>query len=302
MENVGIIDLGSNTFHLLIAKIISPQAFEVLYKEAYFVKLAAEGIEKIGDTPFRRGIERMRLFAGKCKDFNVSEIRAIGTAALRRAENAHLFLQQVYQETGIVVTVISGDEEAQLIAKGVELAIPFIREKVLIMDIGGGSVEFIILENGRIQWAKSYPIGIAILFRYFHNSDPISEEETIKLTDFLNESLADLLILLSEQPIYHLVGASGTFDVVEDLLSDISIKNKYATTISVAEVIPVLDEIIKKSLSERLAYQEIPETRAEMIVAAMVLIKFILKKGPFQWLTYSSFAMKEGILRQLMKG
>lgn len=302
MKNVGIIDLGSNTFHLLIAKIISPQAFEVLYKEAYFVKLAAEGIEKIGDTPFRKGIERMRHFAGKCQDFNVSEIKAIGTAALRRAENAHLFIQQVYQETGIVVTVISGDEEAQLIAKGVELAIPFIREKVLIMDIGGGSVEFIICENGHIQWAKSYPIGIAILFRYFHNSDPISEEETLKLTDFLNESLADLFILLLEQPIYHLVGASGTFDVVEDLLSDISIKNKYATTISVADVIPVLDEIIKKSLSERLAYQEIPETRAEMIVAAMVLIKFILKKGPFQLLTYSSFAMKEGILRQLMKG
>jgi exopolyphosphatase/guanosine-5'-triphosphate,3'-diphosphate pyrophosphatase len=302
MKNVGIIDLGSNTFHLLIAKIISPQGFEVLYKEAYFVKLAAEGIEKIGETPFRMGIERMCLFAEKCRDFKVTEIKAMGTAALRRAENAQHFIQQVYEQTGIEVSVISGDEEAKLISEGVELAIPFIKEKVLIMDIGGGSVEFIIYENGLIRWAKSYPIGIAILFRIFHHTDPISEEEITSLIDFLRETLADLLMLLREQPIYHLVGASGTFDVVEELLSDISVKNKYATTIAVADVIPVLDKIIKKSLSERLSHREITETRAEMIVAAMVLIKFILQAGHFNWLTYSSFAMKEGILRQLMKG
>ena len=298
MNNIGIIDLGSNTFHLLIAKVTSPQ----VYKEAFFVKLASEGIEKIGDKPFQKGIEIMVHFAEKCKYFQVSEIKAMGTATLRRAENASYFIQQVFEKTGIDVAVISGDEEALLIAGGVHLAIPFIEEKVLIMDIGGGSVEFIISEGETIYWSKSFPIGISILYNYFHKKDPISEEEIVKLTQFLDESLVDLMDVLRVHKVDHLVGASGTFDVLEDFLSDVSIKNKHATTVSVAHVFPVLDEIIKKSLAQRLEYKEIPETRAEMIVAAMVLIKFILTEGKFSSLTYSSFAMKEGILRKFMKG
>lgn len=302
MNTIGIIDLGSNTFHLLIAKVTSPQAFEEVYKEAFFVKLASEGIEKIGEKPFHKGIEIMVHFVEKCREYKVSEIKAIGTATLRRAENAPFFIQQVYEKTGIEVVVISGDEEALLIAEGVHLAIPFIKEKVLIMDIGGGSVEFIISEGETIYWSKSFPIGISILYHYFHKKDPISEEEIVKLTEFIEESLVDLMAILSVHPVNHLVGASGTFDVLDDFLSDISVKNKYATTVSVAHVFPVLDEIIKKSLAQRLEYKEIPETRAEMIVAAMVLIKFVLIAGKFSSLTYSSFAMKEGILRQCMKG
>lgn len=300
MNTIGIIDLGSNTFHLLIAKVTSPQEFEEVYKEAFFVKLASEGIEKIGDKPFQKGIEIIVRFAEKCKDFNVSEIKAIGTATLRRAENAPFFMQQVYEKTGIEVIVISGDEEALLIASGVHLAIPFIKEKVLIMDIGGGSVEFIISEGETIYWSKSFPLGISILYNYFHKEDPISEEELVKLTQFLDKSLVDLMDILKVHKVNHLVGASGTFDVLEDFLSDRSIKNKHATTVSVDHVFPVLDEIIKKSLSQRLEYKEIPETRAEMIVAAMVLIKFVLTAGNFSSLTYSSFAMKEGILRKFM--
>ena len=302
MNTIGIIDLGSNTFHLLIAKVTSPQAFEEVYKEAFFVKLASDGIEKIGDKPFQKGIEIMVHFAEKCKDFQVSEIKAMGTATLRRAENAPYFIQQVYKKTGIEVAVISGDEDALLIAGGVHLAIPFIKEKVLIMDIGGGSVEFIISEGDTIFWSKSFPLGISILYNYFHKKDPISEEEIDKLIRFLDESLVDLMDILRVHNVNHLVGASGTFDVLEDFLSDMSIKNKHATTVSVAHVFPILDEIIKKSLAERLEYKEIPETRAEMIVAAMVLIKFILTAGNFSSLTYSSFAMKEGILRKFMKG
>ena len=290
MNTIGIIDLGSNTFHLLIAKVTSPQEFEEVYKEAFFVKLASEGIEKIGDKPFQKGIEIMVHFAEKCKDFQVSEIKAMGTATLRRAENASYFIQQVYEKTGIEVAVISGDEEALLIAGGVHLAIPFIKEKVLIMDIGGGSVEFIISEGETIYCSESFPLGISILYNYF------------QLTRFLDESLVDLMAILRVHNVNHLVGASGTFDVLEDFLSDVSIKNKHATTVSVAHVFPVLDEIIKKSLAQRLEYKEIPETRAEMIVAAMVLIKFILTEGKFSSLTYSSFAMKEGILRKFMKG
>ena len=302
MINVGVIDLGSNTFHLLIAKIISPNTFEELYKEAHFVKLASEGIEKIGETPFQNGIEIMNLFAQKCKDFKVSQIKAIGTAALRSADNAQLFVQQVFNKTGIKVQIITGDEEAKLIAEGVGLAIPFIEERVLIMDVGGGSVEFILSENGHILWAKSFPVGIAILYRYFHKTDPISEGEIGNLREFLSSSLVDLADALKKYPVNHLVGASGTFDVLEDFLSEVSIKNKSASTVEVKYVMPLIYEIVHKSINERKQYKEIPDTRVEMIVAALILIEYVLVRGHFNKLTFSSYAMKEGILKQMMAG
>lgn len=300
MKNIGVIDLGSNTFHLLIAKIISPQEFEELYKEAHFVKLASEGIEKIGNTPFKKGIEIMILFAEKCKEFKVSQIKAIGTAALRRAENAQLFIQQVFYHTGIDVQIISGEDEAKLIAEGVGLAIPFIEDRVLIMDVGGGSVEFILREKGHILWAKSFPIGIAILYRYFHKSEPISEEEVEKLRSHLSSSLIDLGDVLKSHPVTHLVGASGTFDVLEDFLSEVSVNNKFASTVEVKHVMPLIEEIVHKSIHERKQYKEIPDTRVEMIVAALILIEYVLILGNFNKLTFSSYAMKEGILRQMM--
>lgn len=300
MKNIGVIDLGSNTFHLLIAKIISPQEFEELYKEAHFVKLASEGIEKIGDTPFMKGIEIMILFAEKCKEFKVSQIKAIGTAALRRAENAELFIQQVFDHTGIDVQIISGEDEAKLIAEGVGLAIPFIEDRVLIMDVGGGSVEFILREKGHILWAKSFPIGIAILYRYFHKSEPISEEEVEKLRSHLNSSLIDLGDVIKSHPVTHLVGASGTFDVLEDFLSEVSVNNKFASTVEVKHVMPLIEEIVHKSIHERKQYKQIPDTRVEMIVAALILIEYVLILGNFNKLTFSSYAMKEGILRQMM--
>lgn len=300
MKNIGVIDLGSNTFHLLIAKIISPQEFEELYKEAHFVKLASEGIEKIGNTPFKKGIEIMILFAEKCKEFKVSQIKAIGTAALRRAENAQLFIQQVFYHTGIDVQIISGEDEAKLIAEGVGLAIPFIEDRVLIMDVGGGSVEFILREKGHILWAKSFPIGIAILYRYFHKSEPISEEEVEKLRSHLSSSLIDLGDVLKSHPVTHLVGASGTFDVLEDFLSEVSVNNKFASTVEVKHVMPLIEEIVHKSIHERKQYKQIPDTRVEMIVAALILIEYVLILGNFNKLTFSSYAMKEGILRQMM--
>ncbi|MEY3322535.1 MAG: hypothetical protein RLZZ417_2118 [Bacteroidota bacterium] len=300
MKNIGVIDLGSNTFHLLIAKIISPQEFEELYKEAYFVKLASEGIEKIGDTPFQKGIEIMDLFSQKCIDYKVSHIKAIGTAALRRAENAQLFVQRVFDKTGIKVQIISGDDEAKLIAEGVGLAIPFIEERVVIMDVGGGSVEFILSENGQILWAKSFPVGIAILYRYFHKTEPISAEEMDKLKAFLSTSLIDLADALKNYPVTHLVGASGTFDVLEDFLSEVSVKNKFASTVEVKYVMPLINEIVHKSINERKQYKEIPDTRVEMIVAALILIEYVLLLGNFNKLTFSSYAMKEGILKQMM--
>jgi len=302
MDRVGVIDLGSNTFHLLIAREVSGLDFETLHKEAFFVKLASEGIGYIGKEPWRRGLEVMDTFAARCRTFEVGRIRALGTAALRQAENAASFLEAVKERTGIQVSVISGEEEAALIALGVHKAIAHVSERVLIMDIGGGSVEFILTEKEQTLWAKSFPIGIAILFRHFHGADPMSGKEVEALTRFLDDSLGELEKLLQVFPTRHLVGASGTFDVLENILSHALERHPHASTVKAELVFPVIADIVQKTLQERLDTQHIPETRVEMIVSALLLIRVVLGMGNFQQLTFSAYAMKEGILRQMIRG
>ncbi|NJK83906.1 MAG: hypothetical protein HC912_08960 [Saprospiraceae bacterium] len=152
MNRYAVIDLGTNTFHLLIVE----QNRQKLYQERQFVKLAENGIEHISAAPFQRGIETMLHFHRVLKKFDVQQVQAFGTAALRTAHNGSAFIEEVEEATGIEIQLISGEREAALIQKGVAQAIPATDAHSLIMDIGGGSVEFILANQHEVFWAQSF--------------------------------------------------------------------------------------------------------------------------------------------------
>ena len=187
-----------------------------------------------------------------------------------------------------------------MIYKGTILAVPFKRQNYLIMDIGGGSVEFIIANQDQILWAQSFPIGVAVLFKKFHHSNPIKPDEINDLQAFLKRVLTPLYQALSQFPTVTLVGASGTFDVLEFVLAkDQPYKNH--AFVSVKDFAPLYQTLIKSTEAERYAMKEVPDTRADMIVVAIVLIEFILKKVGIEEIVVSNFALKEGVLSELMK-
>ena len=107
----------------------------------------------------------------------IKKVKAIGTAALRTASNGQEFIDTVKKKYNISIELIDGNREAELIYKGVILAIPFQEKNYLLMDIGGGSVEFIIANKNKVLWAKSFPIGVAVLYKRFQHSEPILPEE-----------------------------------------------------------------------------------------------------------------------------
>ena len=164
MKKYGVIDLGTNTFHLLIIETDDTDAFREIYREQHFVKLAEDGIGTIGAAPYARALKVMQDFEEVLDKQQVSGLCAFGTAALRTARNGQAFIEEVKTLTGIEVELITGDREAELIHKGVLQAVPFSSECWLIMDIGGGSVEFIIADKNEMYWAQSFPIGVAVLF------------------------------------------------------------------------------------------------------------------------------------------
>ncbi len=299
-RRLGVIDLGTNTFHLLIAELTAGDRIEEIYRERIYVKLAEDGIGHIGPAPFGRGMTALRHFRSVLDDHGVAEPRAFGTAALRTAGNGTEFVRTAEREAGIVIQLIPGEEEARLITRGVLHAIPPTEGRILIMDIGGGSTEFIIAGPEGVFWKQSFPVGVSVLHRNFHHSDPISEAEIRNLELFLTDQLAPLRERLAEYPTHHLVGAAGTFDVLAELLRDpLAPDHPHSHALDPTGFSPLYFEILSSTLGERLAMPGIPEQRADMIVVAMILLRFVLELAGIDRITVSEYAMKEGILLEM---
>lgn len=297
-----VIDLGTNTFHLLIAE-VSPGVVTTLYRERRFVKLAQDGIERIGPEPFERGISTLTHFRKVLDEYEIGPVFAFGTAALRTAVNGLEFVQAA-RRIGIDVTLIPGDEEARLITRGVLGALPPLNEKVLIMDIGGGSTEFIIADQSRVYWRRSFPIGVLVLFNQFRPSDPLTDAEHDALWAYLHDVLHPLAEALTRQrTTRHLVGAAGTFDVLVDLFAtDVGPDNRAPHhALDLTKLDAFYRTMRASTLAERLADPTIPEQRAELMVVAMILIQFTLTLVQPERVTVSEWSMKEGILLESLE-
>ena len=295
IKRYAVIDLGTNTFHLLIAEQTASGKFEELFRKRIFIKLAENGINTIGDQPFQRAIEAIKSFKVILDDYHITAVKAFGTAALRTASNGLDLTEAILKETGIQVELIPGDQEAKLIYEGVLKAVDFSPQMGLIMDIGGGSVEFILADQKGVRWAKSFPIGVAVLYNRFHKTDPISNQEVNTLVDYLEHELAPLFNQISTYQPSILIGASGTFDVLENILCPKKISPVHGV-VKADDFYPLFEQLINTKLSERLSMPQIPNSRAEMIIVALLLIHFILQKTAIKTISVSAYAMKEGML------
>ncbi|MEZ4933761.1 MAG: hypothetical protein R2788_16770 [Saprospiraceae bacterium] len=297
---LGVIDCGTNTFHLLVIDVDDDQGIRRVHKERRYVRIGQEGLDTIGETPFRRGVDCLADYKKLVNGLGVQRLKVFGTEALRRASNRQDFIKAVEEETGIQVQIISGEEEARFIHLGVLQAVPPFAGKGLIMDIGGGSVEFIIADGKEVYWSKSFPIGVQVLFSTFHQTDPLSEGQLSALEAFLEETLAPLFDALTEHQTPVLMGASGSFEVVESFHGHVVTPDTLFTEVLVTDYYKMHHQVVRSSLSERYAMEQLPNERAELIVVAFALIHFILKKANIHKIITSAYAMKEGVLFEMM--
>ena len=216
-KKIAIIDMGTNTFHLLIAEADS-RGYHITYRERLAVKIGKDGINNgiITEQGLHRALLAMQSFRNTIDQQQVARIYAFGTSALRNAANGAEVVARIKEITGIEATIISGDLEAEYICMGARAAMD-ISEKSLIMDIGGGSVEFIISDNDRIYWKRSLEIGAQRLLEQFQKNDPITPEEVKALDVHFDESLKSLFEALEKFQPHILIGSSGTFDTLSDI-------------------------------------------------------------------------------------
>lgn len=302
MKNpIAVLDLGTNTFHLLIAELNEDRSIKEILVEKKHVKLGEGGITegRIAEVAFSRGLEAMRDFKRIIDQYNVTGVYGTGTAALRTAANGQDFVDQVKALTGISIDIIDGDKEASLIYQGVSQAID-IPGNAVIMDIGGGSVEFIFCDDKKVQSKKSYPIGAARLMALFHKSDPINADDIFSLHKHLEEQLADLRKNLLRYRPETLIGSAGAFETFADLaIRKYGLKDRAGECgyrIERTQLQSVIDDIIRSTHDQRAADENISPVRVDMIVTAAVLTSYILAHAGVRDVMLSTFALKEGLL------
>ena len=300
---IAIIDLGTNTFHLLII-----ENKETLFKESIPAKIGKGGISDgiISEDGIQRALKVLKYFREIIDSQGVSleNIFAMGTSAIRNAGNKDEFVAKILAETGIKIKVISGEEEAELIALGVKQAMD-IPETSLIMDIGGGSVEFIICQENKIFWKQSFEIGGQRLMDKFMKSDPISMRSVQTMDDFFREKLLPLANACHQYAPKVLIGSSGTFDTLIDMFfmkekGHLPQKEEVSFEYSLDEFYRAYDELLFKNHAERMAIAGMIELRVDMIVVAMCLIRFIVQMLDIQRIRVSSYALKEGVMASVL--
>lgn len=297
-----IIDLGTNTFHVLIAERQGPSQ-RMIFAEKVPVKLGQGGINQGMITPeaIHRALDALKYFKRLTEKYQVDKTLAFGTSALRQAANRDEVLNLIQHQTGFTVTVINGDQEAEYIYEGVKSALRFTEEKVLVMDIGGGSVEFIIADGRTIFWKRSYEIGAQRLLERFHRHDPILSSEREVLHSYLSHTLAELFTQLDIHRPATLAGASGTFDTLSEMYCArhyIPYDAASPETPFAIEEFPILyEQLISKTRAERLALPGMIAMRVDMIVVACCLITFIMERHPFDSVRVSTYSLKEGVLQ-----
>ena len=302
----GVIDLGTNTFHLLIAE-GSAAAYREIVHQHIGVKIGEGGINKgvIQPAAFERGIKALQHFHDLILKNNVKEVRAIGTSALRNAANGGDFIMEVKKLTGIAIEIIDGEKEAAYIYKGINASGCLSKQNSLIVDIGGGSVEFIIANNEGIKWKQSFEIGCARLMDKFHQTDPIPSNSIDALNIYLEDQLKALFTATADYTMEGLIGASGAFETYAEVIGlekghpfDLATTKNYEFDRD--ELLNVIEKLIHSSHEERLVTKGIVSLRTDMIVVASLLTRFIIEKLNIYNVVMSTSSLKEGVLAEMI--
>ncbi|WP_372642426.1 phosphatase [Ancylomarina sp.] len=304
---ISIIDLGTNTFNLLVAEISADKQINILHRSKYPVKLGEGGINQNYITDEAQ--ERAHLAFVEMKEIinSYQTVKTFGfaTSAIRTANNGIDFVKQIRRDFDIDIQVISGNREAELIYYGTREAVGLDDEVVAILDIGGGSNEIIIANSEKIFWKKSYPLGMTRLLEQFQPSDPIKMDEIKEIEMFLKDKLSDLIEALNKYTVNKLIGSSGSFSTLrqvilaEEKTETLSDQTHY--NIKLEDFNSLHQRFLDSTLEERTQMEGMDSARVHLMVIASVFINFLVKESELSILFQSAYALKEGALFDYLK-
>lgn len=301
--NQAAVDIGTNSFHLLVAAVDDSGSFEVLTTEKENVRLgeAPGDIKELEPDAIERGVAALQRFAAIARSFD-ADIVAVATSAVREADNGADFVRRAAGEAGVHIDVISGMEEARLIHLGVLQALPVFDSQILVIDIGGGSTEMLIGRAGETLVARSVKLGHLRLTQRFFPGGVIADGAIDACRDYVRAYLVSAVTAVKPHGFETAVGSSGTATAIGEL---IRLRNHGET--GNAGLDTVIDAQGLRTLIDDLAASPTPAERLEMVpglsakradvivAGAILLDELFLAYGIDRMLT-SPYALREGVL------
>ncbi len=301
------IDIGTNSIHMVIVKIEpSLPTFTIIATEKDTVRLGErdEQTGNLTEIAMQKSLAALQRCQDLAKSFEADRIIAVATSATREAPNGQEFLQRIYQELGLTVNLISGQEEARRIYLGVLSGMNFNGQPHIIIDIGGGSTELILADNEQPRFLSSTKVGAVRLNKEFITTDPISRIEYEYLKAYIRGMLERPVeqlqagIEIGETPI--MVGTSGT---IETLATIIAI-DKYGTTPNplhgykfyYQEIKELVKRFCSLDYSQRYAIPGMSEKRAEIILAGAMILRETMSMLNLDSITICERALREGMI------
>lgn len=303
-KRLAIIDLGTNTFHLLVAE-AAGHGYNVVHRERLAVKIGAEGINRgvITDSAVRRALDAVSSFRKTMAQWRVGSTFAFGTSALRNARNGQEVASAIASGAGTEVILIDGDKEAEYIFYGVRAALGLTEQTNLVVDIGGGSVEFIIGNGEGILWKRSFEIGAQRLLERYHKHDPILPTEIQAVESHFDRELVPLRDALLHYNPTVLAGSSGTFDTLSEIYCTRNGIDKSTddpeTPLTIDGFRNIHAALLTADRERRMRIPGMIEMRVDMIVVASCLITYLLDRHAFSQIRVSTWSLKEGVLAYL---
>ncbi len=300
-KRIAAIDLGTNSFHAVMVDIYPDGSFRTIDKLKEMVILAETGMDNhLSEAAMDRGVEALKRIKFLCDSHEVEQILAYATSAIREADNGGDFIQRTIDEVGIKARAISGKMEAELIGLAVRHSIALNQENVLMVDIGGGSVEFILGNREKFQYVTSLKLGVARMSAKFVKEDPISKEEKKTLKKHFEKELKELREVLQKHPVTTIIGSSGTMENIAAMIAD---RNSISASRSLNELVfsntefeSFYKKFIKLNKKERAKEKALEEKRVDIINPGMVLLKYLIDEFHIEHVKISEAALRDGMI------
>jgi len=300
---IAAVDMGTNSFHLIIVQVKEDGSFKIVDREREVIRLGSHKGKEftwISEGEMEKAIDVLKDFA-KIAQFYKADVRAIATSAIREAKNKSEFIERVFNETEIRVEAVDGKTEAELIYLGVQNALDVYHKKIICVDIGGGSTEFLVGEKGISNFAESIKIGAVRLSKMFFPDFHLTKSGIEMCRQYIQDKLKLVENLNAGQHFEMAVGSSGTIVAAASIISFRRSgkfkKSMNDFTFSDQEIFDLTTDVLKcESPVDRLFIEGMEIKRADIIPAGLLILSEVFRKFRLKEMTVSENALREGII------
>jgi exopolyphosphatase/guanosine-5'-triphosphate,3'-diphosphate pyrophosphatase len=305
---IAAVDLGSNSFHMVVVEATTAGGFRVIGREKEMVRLGAGSLARhqLSSAAMKRGLEALAKYKRLAETHGVDKLIAVATSAVREATNGEDFLDQVGRTIGLWPKAVSGEEEARLIYQAALHSIHLEGRRALVVDIGGGSVELALGAGKRIDLLASEKIGVLRMAEAFATSDPLSEKDEERLVAHVEQAVRPHAARVRESGFDVAIGTSGTVLALATLAlaqeTGTVPETLHHVSVRADQIREVRRRLVGTTERDRLKMAGMDGSRADIIVAGAVVLDTLLQRLGVKELVLCEWALREGILLDYMQG